>query len=171
MNAKQLLAALVLGTAPLAAQQPAPPIGHMTGDPMAMQEMMGPMTQVMLYDPQHLLARKDALGLTGDQVGRLTTLRDASRAVQQAAMSEAKAQMQELQQAVSASAPDTSVLKAHFQAAHAAMGKAHWMALASAVQAKGILTDAQRTGLNVWVDSMQAWMQQHRHMMKPTESH
>jgi len=169
MNPKPLLAALVFGAAPLAAQHPGPP-GHMMGDPMAMQEMMGPMMRVMLYTPQHLLARKNALGLSTDQISRLTALRTATLAAQDAAMGEAKAHMQELEQAASGPAPDTSALKTHFQAAHAAMGKAHWLALASAVQGRAVLTDAQRATLKVWADSMQTWMQQHRQMMKPGES-
>src|SRR5207248_1402366 len=77
MDARSLLALMALA-GPLAAQQPAHPMHTMMDDPMAMQEMMGPMMQVMLYTPQHLLARKDALGLTTDQVGRLTTLRGAT---------------------------------------------------------------------------------------------
>ena len=149
MDARSLLALMALA-GPLAAQQPAHPMHPMMDDPMAMQEMMGPMMQVMLYTPQHLLARKDALGLTADQVGRLTTLRGATQAAQDAAMGEAKAHMQELEQAANDATPDTSVLKTHFQAAHAAMGKAHWLALASAVQARATLNDAQRAKLNAW---------------------
>src|SRR2546426_5646208 len=37
--------------------------------------------------------------------------------------------------------------KVHFQAAHGAMGKAHWAMLASAVQARAVLSDAQRAGM------------------------
>ena len=171
MKRMSMLWLAALAAAPLAAQQPMPPMGHMMGDPMAMQEMMGPMMQVMLYTPQHLLARKDALGLTPDQIGRLTTLRTATQAAEDAAMREAKTHMQELEQAANAAASDTSALKTHFQAAHAAMGKAHWLALASAVQGRAVLNDAQRTKLKAWADSMQTWMQQHRQMMKPGESH
>ena len=171
MNRLAVLCLAVLAVAPLTAQQPMPPMGHMMGDPMAMQEMMGPMMQVMLYTPQHLLARKDALGLSSDQVGRLTTLRGATQAAQDAAMSEAKTHLQELEQAATGSAPDTSVLKTHFQAAHAAMGRAHWLAVASAVQGRALLNDAQRARLKAWADSMQTWMQQHRQMMKPGEAH
>src|ERR1041385_6419379 len=143
MNRLSVLWLPPLAAAPLAAQQPMPPMGHMMGDPMAMQEMMGPMMQVMLYTPQHLLARKDALGLTPDQVSRLTGLRTATQAGQDAAMSEAKTHMQELEQAANAPAPDTTGLRTHFQAAHAAMGKAHWLALASAVQGRAILNRSE----------------------------
>jgi hypothetical protein len=171
MNRLAVLCLAVVAAAPLAAQQPMPPMGHMMGDPMAMQEMMGPMMPVMLYTPQHLLARKDALGLSPDQVSRLTTLRAATQAAQDAAMSEAKTHLQEVEQAATASPPDTSVLKTHFQAAQAAMGKAHWLTLVSAVQGRALLNDAQRARLKAWADSMQTWMQQHRQMMKPGEAH
>jgi hypothetical protein len=51
------------------------------------------------------------------------------------------------------------------------MGKAHWVALASVAQAKSVLTDDQRNKVKAWADSMDTWRQQHRHMMKPGESH
>src|SRR2546425_5624098 len=170
MNTRAVVAAFVLGTAPLAAQEPAMPRHQAMGDPMWMQEMMGPMMQVMLSAPQHLLARKDALGLTSDQVARLNTLRNAAETEKEAAMADAKGHVQAMQQAAAGPSPDTVALKTHFEAAHAAMGKAHWLSLVSAVQAKAVLNDAQRTKLKAWADSMQAWMQQHRHMMKPRES-
>ena len=174
MNRMSLLWVGALAAGRLVAQEPAlpthPRIGAIMGDPMAMQEMMAPMMQVMLYTPQHLLARKDALGLTPDQVSRLTALRAATQAGQDAATSEAETHLHELEQAANAPAPDTGAMKTHFQAAHAAMGKAHWLALASAVQARAILNDAQRAKLNAWADSMQTWMHQHRQMMKPGES-
>src|SRR5256885_46437 len=80
MNRISMLGLAALAAGRLAAQQPAHPMHPMMDDPMAMQEMMGPMMQVMLYTPQHLLAHKDALGLTADQVGRLTTVRSATQA-------------------------------------------------------------------------------------------
>src|SRR2546426_6486141 len=132
MNTRAVVAAFVLGTAPLAAQEPAMPRHQAMGDPMWMQEMMGPMMQVMLYTPQHLLARKDALGLTPDQVSRLTALRAATQTGQDAAMSEGKTHLQELEQAANAAAPDTGAMKTHFQPAQEAMGRAQWRGLAAA---------------------------------------
>jgi len=180
MNWKIALAALALA-APLGAQETAKsdslhhPMtgtgrGMMMDDPM-MQQMGPEMMRVMLYTPQHLLARKDALGLTGHQVTRLTALRDGAKTAHDAAMADATAHMKELAQSANAAQPDTSTLKAHFQAAHAAMGKAHWAMLASAAQARAVLTDAQRTKLQVWADSMQAWMKQHHQMMNPAGPH
>ncbi len=128
------------------------------------------MMKVMPYTPQHLLARKDALALTPDQVTRLTALRDAAMKAREAAEAEAMAHLKELNQAEDAAQPDTVALKTHFQAVHGAMGKAHWAMLAAAAQARGVLTDAQRGKQQVWADSMKAWGQQHRQMMNPNRS-
>lgn len=177
MDAKPFFAALVLAGgwfSPLAGQQPSPmmpgPMGQM-GDPMGFQDMMGPMMHVLLYTPQHLLARKEALALTADQVTRLTALREGAKTAHDAAMADAMTHMKELEPAAQAPQADTSALKTHFQTAHAAMGKAHWAMLASAAQARAVLTDAQRTKLQVWADSMQAWMKQHHQMMNPAGPH
>jgi hypothetical protein len=175
MNSRPLLVVLALAAAPLAAQHPGQPMGrggmgHMMGDPMGMQEMMGPVMAVMVYAPQHLLARRDALGLTADQVARLTGLEAATTTAHDAALAEAKAHIQAIAKAAEA-APDTAALKAQVEAAHAAMGKAQWTALASALQAKRVLNDDQRVKVKAWADSMHAWMAQHRRMMNPSESH
>src|SRR5437764_14575236 len=111
MTATRLLVAIGLATVPLAAQHPAAPMGRMMGDPMEMQDMMEPMAHVMLYTPQHLLPRKDSLGLTADQVAPLTALRDATTAAQEAAMTEARTHPEALQTATEAAAPDTAAVK------------------------------------------------------------
>lgn len=179
MSWKFGLVALVLSGA-LAAQQPAKPdsMRHpmmgagrgMMDDPM-MEQMAHAMMSAMLYTPQHLLSRKDALGLTPDQVTRLTALRDGAKAAHDAALTDAQTHLKEMEQVARAPQPDTSALKVHFQAAHAAMGKAHWAMLASAAQARAALTDAQRTKVQAWADSMQTWMNQHRGMMNPARPH
>jgi len=176
MTCKIALVALALA-APLVAQQsdsmhhPVMGAGHgmMMDDPM--MERMGPsLMRMMLYTPQHLLARKDALGLTPDQVGRLTALRDGAKTARDAAMAEAETHLKELEQVANAAKPDSAALKTHFQAAHNAMGKAHWTMLAASAQARAVLTDAQRAKVQVWADSMQAWTDQHRRMMNPGKS-
>jgi hypothetical protein len=143
----------------------------MMGDAMGMQQMMAPMMAVMAYAPQHLLAHKDALALTSDQVARLTLLRDATKQAQEAALADAAHHLQELRAAADAPTADTATWKIHFQAAHAAMGKAHWLALASVAQAKPVLTDDQRSKVKAWADSMDTSRRQHRQMMKPSEPH
>jgi hypothetical protein len=162
MTSTRWWAIAMLAAAPLAAQGPDRPMGPgagpmagmMMGDPMSMQGVMAPLMRAMVYTPEHLLARKDALGLTADQVARLTKLRDATRAARDAAMATAKTHAEELAQAAEAPKPDTAALKTHFQAA----------------QAKAVLTDAQRAKVKAWADSMQVWMQQHRQMMRPGRS-
>jgi len=176
MTCKIALVALVLA-APLAAQQsdsmhhPMMGAGHgMTLDDPMMERMGPSLMRMMLYTPQHLLARKDALGLTPDQVGRLTALRDGAKATRDAAMAEAETHLKELEEVANAAKADTAALKTHFQAAHNAMGKAHWTMLASSAQARAVLTDAQRAKVQIWADSMQAWTEQHRRMMNPGKS-
>ena len=177
-----VLAALALA-APLAAQQPAKPdtgmMRHMMGQGMGqgmmpqmmqMQEMMGPMMRGMAFAPNHLLVRKDALGLSAQQVARLTAIRDGAKTTHDVAHADAKTHMDALAQAMQAAAPDTSAVKLHFQAAHAAMGKAHWVMLAAAAQAKAVLTDEQRGRVNGWVDAMQMHQMQ-MGQPRPDERH
>jgi hypothetical protein len=177
-NGMRLLTTLLLAAAPLAAQRPGRPdsMRHpMMGGAMSEMMMQGPMMEhmgpammkMMRYTPQHLLARKDALGLTADQVTRLTMLRDGTKTAHDAAMNEARPHLGALEQAADAAQPDTAALKSHFQAVHQAMGRGHWAMLAATAQARAVLTDAQRAKLEVWADSMQAWRQQHRQMMNP----
>jgi Heavy-metal resistance len=161
MKTTTVLVAAALAASALAAQQPG-------GEGSMMRDAGPALMRIMLYTPQHLLARKDALALTPDQVSRLTALRDGVKSAHDAAEAEAQAHMKELDQAANAPELDTVALKTHFQAAQAAMGKVHWVALVAAVQAKSVLNDAQRKQLAVWADSMHAWMQQHRQMMHPS---
>lgn len=166
MTAARLLLALVVA-APLAAQQPdttKPPMGMhpMMGDMMMshMMEMMGPMMRTMAFTPDHLLARKDALELTPQQVTRLTALRDAAKAARDAAHAEMQTHMAAMAETMKANSPDTTALKQHFQAALAAMSRAHWAMLSSAAQARAGLTDAQRGRVDGWADMMEM----HEHM-------
>ena len=135
--------------AALAAQQPGMMGQGMMPHMMQMEQMMAPMMSAMAFTPDHLLARKDSLGLTPQQVTRLTALRDAAKTAHDAAATEAKAHMDALAQAFQGGAPDTATVKLHFQAAHTAMGKAHWAMLTAAAQAKAALTDDQRARVTV----------------------
>src|SRR5438067_930842 len=119
-----------------------------------MREMMAPMMRVIAYEPEHLLARKDSLQLTNDQVTKLTTIQTASKSTHDAAANDVKTHMDELNQAFQTAAPDTNALRMHFDAAHAAMGKAHWAMLSAAAQARAVLTDAQRSKIDSWVNMM-----------------
>lgn len=152
MNRMLSLALFAALAMPAAAQQPRP-MGHdqrMQSHMDQMEAMMAPMMGAMAFTPDHLLARKDSLSLTPQQVTRLTALRDAATTAHDAAAADAKAHMAAVADAMKAAAPDTSALKQHFDAAHAAMGKAHWAMLAAAAQARAVLTDEQRARVERW---------------------
>jgi len=153
----------MLAAAPLAAQQPQM-MGHdqsMTDHMRQMEQMMAPMMRAMAFTPDHLLARKDSLNLTPQQVTRLTALRDASKGAHDAAAAEAKAHMDAVGQALNVATPDTATVKMHFQAAHAAMGKAMWAMLAAAAQARAVLTDEQRARVDRWASTMMEHSESH----------
>jgi len=142
-------------TLPLVAQQPGgmahdtthgrPMQGAMMHGMMDMDSMMAPMMRMMAYTPEHLLARKDTLHLTADQVSRLTALATAARTAHDAAARQAMVHMGEMEEVMHGAAPDTSAVKHHMDAAHRFMGDAMWAMMRSAAQARALLTDAQRS--------------------------
>ena len=157
------MALLTLAAVPLAAQEPPSHQQHGGQAPGAkmdhrmpmMEEMMAPMMRMMAFTPEHLLARKDALGLTPQQITRLTALGDAAKATHETAQADAKTHRDALVRTMAAASPDTAAVRQHFQAAHAAMGNAHWAMLRAAAQAKAVLTDAQRGRVDGWADAME----------------
>lgn len=129
-----------------------------------MREMMAPIMRVMAYTPEHLLARKDSLKLTSDQISRLTAIQTSAKSSHDAAAADVKTHLGAVSQAFQAASPDTGALRAHFDEAHAAMGKAHWAMLSAAAQAKAVLTDAQRQKVDAWVNAMEQ-REGHEHSM------
>ena len=175
MKSLTLLAALCIVAAPLVAQDTtharhpsrrgamarhAPMRGGDDQMMAMMREMMAPMMKVIAYTPDHLLNHKDSLNLTADQVSKLTAIRDSAKAAHDAAGSDFKTHMDELSQAFQTASPDTAALRPHFDAAQAAMGKAHWAMLSAAARSRALLTDAQRQK----VDAAVAAMSQREHM-------
>jgi len=171
MKSLALVATLCLAAAPLVAQDTTHarhPMAHPRGamprhapmrggdDQMMamMREMMAPMMRVMAYTPDHLLDHKDSLHLTADQVTKLSAIRDSAKAEHDAAGNDFKTHMTELSQAFETASPDTGALRPHFDAAHAAMGKAHWAMLSAAARSRALLTDAQRQKVDAWVTAM-----------------
>jgi hypothetical protein len=120
-----------------------------------MREMMAPMMRVMAYTPEHLLSRKDSLKLTPDQISKLTAIQNSAKSTHDAAVADIKTHLDELSKAFQAASPDTNSLRMHFEAAHTAMGKAHWAMLSAAAQARAALTDAQRRKVDAWVNAME----------------
>lgn len=149
-----------LAAAPLAAgQQPAMPMGQggmMAGHDMMqmMAEMMPGAARIMAFGPAHLLMHQDALGLTDQQVAKLTALKTAADSASAAAMKDAKMHGDELGDVLKAANPDTAALRAHFTAMHDAMGRAHLIQMKAAVQAQAVLTELQRARVEGWADMM-----------------
>jgi LTXXQ motif family protein len=187
MKSVRLLLALAVA-APLAAQQPdsakrpmpmGPRMEHRMmrmegmgemGGMGGMEEHMGmmrPMMRGMVFSPGHLLERKDVLELTPQQVTRLTALRDASKSAHDAAETDMRTHMEAMSTVMKAANPDTTQLKQHFQAMQAAAGKAHWAMLSAVAQARGVLTEAQRSRVEGWADAMQMHMDQMKQRMQP----
>src|SRR5206468_7196801 len=129
-----------------------------------MREMMAPMVGVIAYTPGHLLAQKDSLKLTPDQVSKLTNIENSAKAAHETGAADFKTHMGAVSQVFKTAAPDTTALRPHFEAARAAMGKAHWAMVAAAAQSRAVLTDAQRQKVDGWVTMMQQRMQ-HEHTM------
>src|SRR5688572_6404793 len=101
MKSLSAFCSLMVLALPLVAQEPRPTQRDSARPRMMMQdremshmsqmhEMMGPMMRAMAFAPAHLLARKEALQLTPEQVNRLTALRDDMKKVHDGAAAEAK---------------------------------------------------------------------------------
>lgn len=127
-----------------------------------MEEMMAPMMSAMAFTPDHLLARKDSLRLTAQQVARITALLNDAKTAHDVAAADAKAHMNALADVMRAAAPDTVALRQHFSEAHTAMGKAHWAMLAASAQARAALTDEQRARVERWAHHAMEHAEKHR---------
>ena len=113
-----------------------------------------PMRGPMVFAPQHLLEHRSTLELSAQQVTRLESLRDAVKPAHDKAASAARTAGDSLQVVLGAANPDTALARRLFRAHHDAMGEAHWLMLKTAVQAKAVLTDAQRGRVQGWGDEM-----------------
>lgn len=175
MQYVRTLVLALIAAAPLAAQQPMQmgrdsmrqgmgmgphhPQGMMGRGMMGQKMMghgmgMGVMMGMMAFTPGHLLGHQETLDLTPQQVTRLTALRDEAKTAHDAAMTEARKHHEQLAQVMKAKAPDVAAARTHFEAAHAALGKAQWAEISAAAQARALLTDVQRARVDGWVDAM-----------------
>lgn len=142
---------LALVAAPVLAQQPGMGMGQggMMGGGMQMRggdQPMGPLTSLFgKYAPAAVLAMKDHLSLTGEQEAKLTALVEAEKAAVTAAHHPAHAAHMELRKLEGAEAPDTAAMRPFFLAHHGAEGNMQWIRVTFAIQAKALLTAAQRS--------------------------
>ena len=171
MRTTTVLALAALLAAPVAAQehgqhgqaQPERPrrpmmqgaAGH---DGMGMPMMM----EIHAYGPAHLLERREVLGLTDEQVQRLTQLQTQATSAHEAAREAAHQHMQQAQQAWNAG--DAAGVTNHARLGMQSMQQAHLAMLESAAQARGVLTPEQRARVAGWTDMMR--MQQGEMMQR-----
>ena len=75
---------------------------------------------------------------------RLTALRDGARSAVLNAGARAKPNLDRMQQAMRVAAPNTGAVAAYFSAARESIEGARWAMFSAALQARAVLTDAQR---------------------------
>ncbi|HET7040122.1 MAG TPA: hypothetical protein VFH97_09545, partial [Gemmatimonadales bacterium] len=108
------------------------------------QGQHGQMAMLNAFQPDQLLAKKAELELTADQVTRLERLAAETKSKVDQSKAQAEQAHEQLMQALMADSPSLETVGQHFQAAHGAMGAAHWAELQAGLTAMGVLTEAQR---------------------------
>ncbi len=111
------------------------------------------------YDPDRLIARREALGLTPEQVQRLESLAQEVRKARGAADSIVRARRSELEQLWREEAPNVDQLRAQAEAILQARHRAQIAALTAAAQAKALLTPEQRGRVAGWADARRGFME------------
>lgn len=102
------------------------------------------------FEPARLLQRKDSLGLSGQQVARLTALENRGKPEMKATLQQIRTERAAIAAGLKADAPDTVLLKRHYEALHTAAGNEHWARVSASLQARAILTDTQRSKVRGW---------------------
>ncbi len=106
----------------------------------------------MPFDPARLLARKDALGLSAQQVAQLTALENNAKPGMTAAQKQIKTERAAIASGLNADAPDTVQLKRHYEALQTAAGNEHWARVSTSLKAWAVLTEEQRGKVRGWAD-------------------
>lgn len=104
----------------------------------------------MPFDPARLLSRKDVLGLSAQQIAQLTALEHEARNGLADAVHQIRTERAAIAADLKADAPDTIQLKRHYEALQTAAGNAHWTRLSTSLQARTVLTEAQRGTVRGW---------------------
>jgi len=156
--------ALALLAGPVMAQQAQPPAQQPQPARMGMgpwaQGAMGPGLHAGVHAPQHLVNRREALGLTPEQVSRLEALAQEAKQAGDKAQAEAKTHWDQLAELWKQPTPDVNQVRTHAQAAMQAMQGARVSHLVTAAQAKAVLTAEQRGRVAGWADAGRMRMQQ-----------
>ena len=102
------------------------------------------------FDPARLLERKDSLGLSDQQMTQLAALENRDRPEMKATLQQIRTERAAIAAGLKADAPDTVLLKRHYEALHRAAGIAHWARVSASLQARSILTETQRSKVRGW---------------------
>jgi hypothetical protein len=146
MRSLKLAALALLIPAALAAQQHQhagqQPAAAMQGQGMGMKG--GMLGAIMPFAPDNLLKMSSQLGLTADQVTRLTALRDATAKAADDAHHPAMQAHMGLNKTMKESPEDTVAIRQYFLAHATAESNMQWIRASAAFQARAMLTEAQR---------------------------
>ncbi len=109
-----------------------------------------PRVREIPFNPARMLAHKEILGLSAEQVTQLTALEHDAKPGMTAAIRQIRTERAAIAAGVNADVPDTVELKRHYEALQAAVTKAHWARLSTSLKARTVLTDAQRNKVRGW---------------------
>lgn len=123
-------------------QAACPAGGMMQGQGMGMMGG-GMFGSIMPFAPDNLLKMSSQLGLTADQVTRLTALRDATAKAADDAHQPAMAAHMNLNKTLKESPGDTTTIRQYFMAHQTAESNMQWIRASAAFQARGMLTEEQ----------------------------
>lgn len=166
-----LLAAGLAVATPLAGQEPAqerPAPARMRLMLERVGRLGGPAFD---YSPDRLIARREALGLTPEQVQRLESLAQEVRRAREAADSIARARGPQMEQLWREAAPNVDQLRAQAEAILQARQRAAIAAMAAAAQAKALLTPEQRGRVAGWADMRRGFLEGRRDRMERMREH
>jgi Spy/CpxP family protein refolding chaperone len=112
----------------------------------------------MMYAPEHLVNRREALNLTADQVSRLEALAQEERQVRSRSDSTARQHEEALPALWETAQPDIRAIETHLRAAGEARQAALLAGARAAAQAKVVLTPEQQGRVAGWRDGARAMM-------------
>ena len=88
--------------------------------------------------------------MSDQQVARLTALENRGKPEMKVTLQQIRTERAAIAAGLKADAPDTVLLKRHYEALHTAAGNAHWARVSASLQARAILTDTQRSKVRGW---------------------
>ena len=104
----------------------------------------GPLRSLTPYAPDNVLKMKDMLELSADQEKQLTELAAWAKKAGDEAHAPAEASMKSLREEMAKPEPNKESLRGYLVAHATAMGNMQWVRADAAMQAKALLTEAQR---------------------------